>query len=110
VDAVTLQFGRPQPIHEHGILLPCVAGENGFIELRKHVLGTRSPSRLSPHITLAHPRNPKAAGNCLARARLLPEELSIMFTCIHLIEQTGTAPWRVLDTFTMMNQKGGGGS
>lgn len=96
---LTLHFGKPEPFQEHGILLPCIAGENEFLTLREHVLGSRSIRRLFPHITLAHPRNPKGAGNCLANAGVLPERISITFTRINLIEQRVTSPWRVLETF-----------
>lgn len=96
---VTLRFGTPEPFSGHGIRLPCIAGEHAFIALRQHVLGARSIRHQSPHITLAHPRNPKAAGNCLANADVLPEEITVTFAHINRIEQTGTSPWRVLDTF-----------
>jgi 2'-5' RNA ligase len=99
MEPVTLHFGKPEPFHEHGILLPCIAGEHEFIALREHVLGSRSIRRQSPHITLAHPRNPKVAGNCLANANVLPERISITFARINFIEQTGATPWRALGTF-----------
>ena len=101
MESVTLHFGKPEPFHEHGILLPCIAGDNEFIALREHILGSRFIRRQSPHITLAHPRNPKAEGNCLANARVLPERISVTFTRINFIEQTGITPWRVLDTFSI---------
>ena len=99
VKSVTLQFGKAESFYEHGILLPCVAGEHEFRSLREHLLGSRNIRHQSPHITLAHPRNPKAHGNCLASAHMLPESFSIAFSTVTLIEQTGIAPWRVLDTF-----------
>ncbi len=96
---VTLHFGRPEVFHEHGILLPCIAGEEAFHSLRVHVLGSRAIRRQAPHITLAHPRNPKSAGNCLANANLLSTMISINFTSVALIEQTAATPWRVLRTY-----------
>lgn len=100
-NSVTLHFGRPEPFHEHGILLPCIAGEQEFRALREQVLGTRAIRLQSPHITLAHPRNPKAAGNSLANANVLPETISVTFTSVKLIEQTGITPWSVLRTFEL---------
>jgi hypothetical protein len=94
---IALQFGWPEPFSEHGILLPCIAGEDPFIQLRQHILGKSDLRRQAPHITLAHPRNPKASGNSLARARVLPREISIAFSEVRWIEQHGNDPWRVLD-------------
>ena len=96
---LTLRFGRPEPFHEHGILLPCIAGQNEFRTLREHVLGARSIRPHRPHITLAHPRNPKAPGNCPANAGELADGMAITFTRINVIEQTGVAPWRVVAAF-----------
>lgn len=98
---VTLQFGRPELFHEHGILVPCIAGERDFHLLREHILGSRSIRRHAPHITLAHPRNPRAAGNCLANANVLPQVFEVTFTGANLIEQTGSAAWHVLRTFEL---------
>jgi 2'-5' RNA ligase len=103
VDQVTLHFGRPEAFHEHGILLPCIAGEEEFIAVREHILGSCSIRHQSPHITLAHPRNPKAPGNSLVKASELPETITIVFSRIHLIEQTGTSRWRVVGTFDLPN-------
>lgn len=94
--AVVLHFGRPEVFQGHGILLPCIAGEEGFHSLRELVLGSRAISRPAPHITLAHPRNPKAAGNCLANANRLPAIGAVTFTSVALIEQAGGKPWRVV--------------
>ncbi|MBK8257837.1 MAG: 2'-5' RNA ligase family protein [Polyangiaceae bacterium] len=94
----TLHFGKPQIFHQHGILLPCIAGDEPFHALRRHVLASTAVRHHAAHITLAHPRNPKSAGNSLASANLLPEMLAIHFTRVALIEQTGAMPWRVLQT------------
>jgi 2'-5' RNA ligase len=96
---VTLRFGRPEIVHEHGILLPCIAGREAFHALREHVLGSRAIRHQAPHITLAHPRNPKSSKNSLANANRLPEAIAIRFAHIVLIEQTGATPWRVLQTY-----------
>ena len=94
---LTLEFGKAEAFHEHGILLPCIGGEREFRVLREHLLGSRAIRRHAPHITLAHPRNPKAAGNCLANASVLPDALAITFTRIRRIQQQGAAPWQVLE-------------
>ena len=95
--SVELRFGPPVSFDGHGILLPCVSGELEFRELREHVLGTTHVRRQAPHITLAHPRNPKAPGNDLATARTLPPDLAFRFTSVTLIRQEGGGPWQVLD-------------
>ncbi len=101
VQPITLSFGRPLTFEGHGVLLPCVAGEPAFHELRTHVLGTTAISRRAPHITLAHPRNPSSPRSSLARAMELPDNRSFTFATIALIEQTGVAPWRVLQQFSL---------
>ncbi|MBS1786040.1 MAG: hypothetical protein JST24_11475 [Acidobacteria bacterium] len=69
--------------------------------MREHLLGSVDIRRASPHMTLAHPRNPKAPGNALANAMVLPELFAITFTGVSLIEQTGATPWRVRGTFPL---------
>jgi 2'-5' RNA ligase superfamily len=98
---VTLCFGRPVIFQGHGVLLPCVAGEQAFHQLRTHVLGTTAIRRHAPHITLAHPRNPPSSKSSLADAMGLPDNLSYTFAKIAYIEQIGAAPWRVLQGFTL---------
>jgi 2'-5' RNA ligase len=94
--AITLQFGRPVAFHGHGVLLPCIAGDQDFQALRAAILGTPDVRRHAPHITLAHPRNPSRSSNPLALAGELPATLSYTFSSIALIEQLDTTPWRVL--------------
>ncbi len=101
VMSLTLRFGRPQVFYEHGVLLPCIAGEQDFRALREQVLGSCAIRHHVPHITLAHSRNPKSAGNCLAQANVLPEEIAVTFTSVKLIEQTGVMPWCVLQIFEL---------
>ncbi len=95
-DPLTLTFGRAEPFSGHGILLPCIAGEPAFQALRQRLLG--EPARAQrPHLTLAHPRNPRAPGNSLTRALQLPPSLRCTFAAVRLIEQVAaTTPWRVL--------------
>jgi len=101
VQPVTLCFGRPVIFQGHGVLLPSVAGEQAFHELRTHVLGTTAIRRDAPHITLAHPRNPPPSKSSLADAMGLPDNLSYTFAKIATIEQIGAAPWRMLQGFTL---------
>jgi 2'-5' RNA ligase len=100
---VTLRFGRPQTFDGHGILLNCIGGLNDFRLLREHVLGSTTIREQRPHITLAHPRNPKSLGNSLASALRLPEVISIAFTAVQLIEQHGVQPWKVLQQFELLH-------
>jgi len=94
--APRLRFGPPEAFHEHGILLRCTEGTERFHALRVRLLGpTALP--LVPHITLAHPRNPRAPGNSLAAAsERLPSELELRFDSLNLIEQRDGGPWHVL--------------
>jgi hypothetical protein len=97
VAPLSLRFGPAQRFQGHGILLPCVAGEAAFHALRLALLGPGTPGRHEPHITLAHPRNPRSAENRDARLSLLPSDVSFSFASVCLIEQEGSGPWRVLD-------------
>jgi 2'-5' RNA ligase len=92
-----LGFGPAQRFHGHGILLPCVAGDAAFHALRLALLGPEPPRRLEPHITLAHPRNPRSTGNLDANLGLVSCGISLVFAGVSLIEQDGTAAWRVLE-------------
>jgi hypothetical protein len=88
-----------------GFLLPCVAGEQAFRQLRSEVLGTTEIRRHAPHITPAHPRNPPPARGSLVDAMGLPENLSFTFATIFSIEQiAATLPWRVLREFALTRQ------
>lgn len=100
--AITLVFGPPEPFHEHGLLLPCIAGEAEFRALRRWVLGAAVIKNQTPHITLAHPRNPKAPSNDFASAAAkLPGNLAITFTGVYRIQQEGFQPWQVLEQYTL---------
>ena len=101
MEQLTLVFGRAEPFGEHGILLPCIHGESQFQALREHVLGRRPLQHQTPHLTLAHPRNPKAPGNDIAHTALLPSEIRIHFNNVRLIEQLDKGPWRVMEMFTL---------
>jgi hypothetical protein len=91
-----LRFGPPESSHQHGILLPCLEGAEAFHRLRNELLGP-APIRTQPaHITLAHPRNPKAKGNALANIPPVAGGLEITFSRVSLIEQDRQKPWRTL--------------
>ena len=100
--SVTLRFGPAEVFHEHGVLLPCVGGEEEFQALRRHLLGAAgSARRQSPHLTLAHPRNPKSAHNDLRTAEALSDGLTITFPVVSLIEQEGSGPWKILEEYPL---------
>ncbi|MBI5168235.1 MAG: hypothetical protein HZA61_01980 [Candidatus Eisenbacteria bacterium] len=94
--AVTLAFSRAESFDGHGILLGAAAGLEDFHALRRHVLGRDGVRAHRPHLTLAHPRNPRAPGNDLALAHTLGDPLVVTFGTATLIEQQGGGPWRVL--------------
>jgi 2'-5' RNA ligase len=98
---ITLVFGKPCEFGSHGILLPCVEGQRDFQRLREHILGSSAIREHAPHITLAHPRNPKSVSNILVNAGVLAEKISITFESVNLIEQTGSLPWQILQSFDL---------
>ncbi len=104
--AITLQFGPPERFAEHGILLPCIGGTADFQALRAVVLAGRPVRPHAPHLTLAHPRNPRAPGNDLANTARLRDGLRITFAAVHLIEQVDQAPWVVRGTVALHAQTG----
>jgi hypothetical protein len=99
--SVTLVFGSPEPFQEHGVLLPCVSGEPEFQALRRWALGGAHIRRQVPHITLAHPRNPRASTNNEATANLLPNGLVVTFASVSHIQQVGSQPWQVLEHYAL---------
>jgi hypothetical protein len=98
---VTLTFGEPERFDTHGILLPCVAGIDGFDALRAFVLGHTPVRRQSPHLTLAHPRNPKVVANELGSAASLRGGITLSFDTINLIEQVDDEPWVIRATYSL---------
>lgn len=96
-----LSFGPPERFDGHGMLLPGIDGEQDFHALRDQILGGEASRDQRAHITLAHPRNPRAAGNALANTSELPAPLTIRFDVVRLIEQIDRNPWTVLDTFEL---------
>jgi len=96
-----LAFGPAEGFFEHGILLPCIEGREGIDALRADLLGGLAKP-LAPHITLAHPRNPRAPGNSLDLARAaLPSPLALRFDTLNLVEQRDGGRWQVLRRITL---------
>jgi 2'-5' RNA ligase len=98
---ITLHFGRPESFHGHGILLACTDGEDDFHALRERVLGSTEIRRHRPHITLAHPRNPRSPNNCLSNTSQLAVVTSITFSTVCWIQQRGNEPWELIQEFEM---------
>jgi hypothetical protein len=97
IPPVSLQFVELEQLGGHGILLNCSHDQGCFDVLRTTLLGSTAVSKRA-HITLAHPRNPRASGNVISEVRIeLP--IQITFTEISLIEQRDDRPWTVLQTF-----------
>ncbi|QEL55021.1 2'-5' RNA ligase family protein [Chromobacterium paludis] len=95
-----LAFGPAECFLGHGILLPCIEGEADFQAMRRAVLGSGARGH-APHLTLAHPRNPRAAGNSLLDTPGLPGAMTLMFGAVSMIRQHGEAPWRQLGRMTL---------
>lgn len=100
-EPLTLRFGGPVVFSGHGLLLECVEGEGRFRALREYLLGSGRVREQKPHITLAHPRNPRAAGNSSGNASKLPEVVEVTFPNVHLVEQERGKPWRLLETYEL---------
>jgi 2'-5' RNA ligase len=99
---ITLRFGPPERFNGHGMLLGCTAGDHDFRKLREILLGGVSERLERVHITLAHPRNPKAPGNVLANASVLEHGITVTFRMVSLIEQEDQGPWKGLETWELV--------
>lgn len=98
--ALVLTFGPAERFGEHGLLLPCQAGQAALDALRRRVLG-RSDARPQPaHITLAHPRNPRAPGN-IDPIPLSLAPLTVQLTDLRWIRQMAGQPWQTLRRFSL---------
>ena len=106
IGPLTLGFGFAEEFNTHGVLVPCISGEEKFRALREAVLGTSAIRLQQPHITLAHPRNPKAPGNNPATAIALGSALKARFVSVCRIQQDGGAPWQVLQRFPLPAAEG----
>jgi 2'-5' RNA ligase len=94
---ILLTFGVIEHFDGHGIMLRCTEGAEFYAQLRRRVLGDTARDAM-PHVTLAHPRNPRSSSNSLEAVGLaLP--LAVVFEKAMLIEQdAANTPWRVLET------------
>jgi 2'-5' RNA ligase len=101
---LTLRFGKPEIFSGHGLLLNCIEGADDFRLLREYLLDSKSIRNQTPHITLAHPRNPKSSGNLLSATANLPDIITINCSTIYLIEQEASEPWRILARYELRNQ------
>lgn len=90
---LTLTFGAPEAFSGHGVLLPCVDGEPAFHHLRTALLATDAIRRHAPHITLAHPRNPRADANVPGIWSSLVTPITLTFDRVDLIEQVDGGVW-----------------
>ncbi|POZ62901.1 2'-5' RNA ligase family protein [Chromobacterium alticapitis] len=95
IGPLRLAFGPAERFQGHGILLPCVGGEADFQAMRREALGRAARGHV-PHLTLAHPRNPRAAGNLLLETPGLPRRVAITFLSVSMIRQYGNEPWQPL--------------
>jgi 2'-5' RNA ligase len=96
-----MRFGPAEQFDGHGLLLPCIDGAAQFHALRACILGQESIRHASPHLTLAHPRNPKSPDNALSHAAVFSAGLSISFCRMQYIEQIDGAPWIVTDDYLL---------
>jgi hypothetical protein len=102
---LTLVFDAPRRVDGHGLLLPCVAGAPAFQQLRAQALDCNTIRTSDAHITLAHPRNPRAAGNVDERVHALPVPLTVTFPSVALIEQHDARPWETMESVELKGAK-----
>lgn len=102
---IELRFGPAEVFAGHGVLLPCVAGSQAFQDLRRRVLGSEAVREHAPHLTLAHPRNPRAVGNTAAALAELPADLNIEFSVVSRIEQANGSKWRILQRYPLRKRE-----
>ena len=79
------------------------SGEPEFAALRRHVLATDTVRPQTPHLTLAHPRNPKALGNALAAARSAAA-LTLRCDRLQWIEHVDQQSWSVVAVYPLGNR------
>lgn len=103
---LALSFGPPQRFQGHGLLLPCEQGGGRFQQLRQWLLLDPDARPHGAHLTLAHPRNPRAPGNTEAALASCPQGLQLQFGSVALIEQVGAEPWRLVQACSLGAQTG----
>ena len=82
-----------------GLLLSCREGLEEFSALRRLIL--YEIKNQHPHITLAHPRNPKAYVDSIQAALTLPTSIVVTLPAIHLIRQQPFDTWQILRTYKL---------
>jgi len=90
-----LAFGAPQRFQGHGALLPGAQGLQAFQQLRQWLLADAAARVHHAHLTLAHPRNPRAPGNTDAALDAAPPALRLRLSQVALVQQAGAQPWRL---------------
>lgn len=105
MSGLTLRFGRAEAFSGHGIMLPCIEGVLRFRDLRRSILGSDVVRDAHPHLTLAHPRNPKAPGNAIEAAWALPASFETTFRAIVLIEQIDGGRWNLISEFPFRSDR-----
>lgn len=103
---LALKLGPARRFAAHGILLPVIEGAAGFRRLRVQALGATSMREPEAHLTVAHPRNPRAPGNQDDILSALPAPLTLVFREVALIEQRDARPWVVLETVRLARRRG----
>lgn len=93
---IRLGFGVPRRFSGHGVLLPCEQGTDDFHRLRQWILDDRGARHHDAHITLAHPRNPRAPTNVDAALAEVPSTLHVTFPSVAVIEQVDGGPWTTM--------------
>ncbi len=83
------------------MLLRCCDGADAFAALRRAMLGRVDVRAHGAHVTLAHPRNPVAAGNTDAALLAVPTTIRCAFAAVYLIEQVDRLPWQVVAAYLL---------
>lgn len=104
--SLELTFGGPSPSVDHGILMPCTSELTEFQSLRCRLFRELQSKPMKAHITLAHPRNPRAVGNTPQNLQPLANGLTIRFRQLALIQQTDGQPWVTLKTVNLCQKQG----
>jgi hypothetical protein len=106
--AICLSFDKVERFSGHGIWLRSAQGQPSFDALRRHVLGLAEIRDAVAHLTLAHPRNPRASGNSIENVNLvLP--ISLVFDRVTLVEQLAAGQnWIASAVFHFSNGKQAG--
>lgn len=94
--ALQLAFGAPRRFDGHGVLLPCEHGMHAFQYLRTQLLQDPCARLHGAHLTLAHPRNPRNAGNTDTALRACAQRWVVAFPSVALIATQDSEPWRIV--------------